>query len=240
MSNWKKFYKKESVNYDQTRYGYWYGNLFALLHENAMMEMLNNIEEKRIILDVASGTGHNLKALSNCGSLVIALDMTHEMLLESRKKHWKTSVGYMIGDAFYLPFADNSFNVVSSSRFIHLFPLKQQQLLVDEMIRVLKPGGYLIVDFYNLNSWLFFYPIISIYRFFKDKRPGEDTRNSITGVQNLLLKRNLSLHGTVGVGSYLLYLCRFFPDKIALKFGKIFKSKPFRLFSEQFIVSAKK
>lgn len=240
MSSWKEFYKNESINYDRIRYDYWYGNIFSLLHESALSEMLKNYMPKSVILDVASGTGHNLAALSRSGGAVMALDLTSEMLLESRKKIWHSSVAYIIGDAFCLPFPDNCFDVVSSSRFLHLFSEKQQQIVMIEMIRVLKPGGLIIIDFYNIYSWIIFYPIIIIYRILKCKRPTKDTRNSVSSVHKFLLERNLSLNETIGVGSYLLYFARFLPEKFAIKLGEFFKNKPCRFLSEQFIVSAQK
>jgi SAM-dependent methyltransferase len=50
-------------------------------------------------------------------------------------------------NARQLPFAGSSFDAVMSIRVLHLFPSVHWGALVDEMIRVLKPGGTLLVEF---------------------------------------------------------------------------------------------
>jgi ubiquinone/menaquinone biosynthesis C-methylase UbiE len=50
-------------------------------------------------------------------------------------------------NARQLPFATASFDAVVSIRTLHLFPTPHLGAFVDEMRRVLKPGGVLLVEF---------------------------------------------------------------------------------------------
>ncbi|MCP4420323.1 MAG: class I SAM-dependent methyltransferase [Chloroflexi bacterium] len=238
--DWRNFYTVEAKGYDAQRYQSWYGALFKQLYHTALRTVLDDCAPEALILDVASGTGHNLTTLADYGRLAIASDLTLAMLQESRKQHQQTNLTYTLGSALELPFPDNLFDVVASARFLHLFPKSEQQAIIKEMTRILKPGGLLIVDFYNHYQWLFLSPFIGIYRAIKRKRPTEDTRNTISNVHRWMGQQNLAVRQTIGVSSYLLILARFLPVATALKLGRIFQTRPLRFLSEQFIISAKK
>jgi ubiquinone/menaquinone biosynthesis C-methylase UbiE len=48
-----------------------------------------------------------------------------------------------------LPYRDGVFDIVFCSRFLHLFPNEAYPELVGEMARVLRPGGYLVIEMKN-------------------------------------------------------------------------------------------
>lgn len=53
----------------------------------------------------------------------------------------------MDGDVRHLPFADNSFDIVVSSLVIHnLSSVHDRQIALDEMMRVIKPQGFLLLQ----------------------------------------------------------------------------------------------
>jgi SAM-dependent methyltransferase len=60
--------------------------------------------------------------------------------------HTANSSDFVQGDAFTLPFADESFNAVVALRLI--FHFAQLEPLLSEMRRVVKPGGTLVFDTY--------------------------------------------------------------------------------------------
>ena len=123
MANkWKDFYTIEAEIYNRRRYA----SCMAGFSPNCTMRRCRTFcgggRPIADILDLASGTGHNLPMLSNCGRLVVACDLTAAMLEESRKEYRaKSNIAYSVGDALILPFADNTFDVVASARFLHLF-----------------------------------------------------------------------------------------------------------------------
>lgn len=93
------------------------------------------------VLDVACGTGDMVVALAKRGCTVTGIDLSKEMLDVAR--HKTTSATFLLGDAEALPFPDGSFDAVTCAfgvrNFVHL------ELGLSEMLRVLKPGGRLLV-----------------------------------------------------------------------------------------------
>lgn len=99
------------------------------------------------VLDVATGTGHTAFAFAPHVREVIATDLTPEMLAEGEKLKAECgmqNVEFRIADAHDLPFDDASFDVVTCRRAAHHFADIRRALR--EMMRVLKPGGRLVID----------------------------------------------------------------------------------------------
>ena len=96
------------------------------------------------ILDVACGTGDMILSLMqtrHAASLqVTGVDLSEEMMSIARAKAPAT---YMTGDAEHLPFEDGTFDAVTCAfgvrNFVHL------ELGLSEMLRVLKPGGRMVI-----------------------------------------------------------------------------------------------
>jgi SAM-dependent methyltransferase len=57
---------------------------------------------------------------------------------------------YIVADASQLPFADNSFDIITS--FDNLEHIKEYRDVIKEMVRVLKPGGVIILNTINRNN----------------------------------------------------------------------------------------
>jgi len=62
----------------------------------------------------------------------------------------KKDVNFILGDAFKLPFADNSFDIVFSKGFIEHFKKPQDFMLLKENVRVTRNNGYVICEVPNL------------------------------------------------------------------------------------------
>ena len=100
-----------------------------------------------LALDVATGTGHTAFALAPQVREVIAIDVTIEMLIEGRKlkaEHGLQNVEFRLADVHELPFDDQSFDIVTCRRAAHHFV--DIGKAIDEMKRVLKNGGRLVID----------------------------------------------------------------------------------------------
>ncbi len=107
---------------------------------------------KKKVLDVGSGNGYVLSKYAIEGAEVFGIDITQEGIDLCRKRFDNLNLQghFQVADAQKLPFADNSFDCVCSMGVLHHVPDTQKAL--DEIYRVLKPGGRLIVMFYHRNS----------------------------------------------------------------------------------------
>ena len=116
--------------------------------KEAMMDWLAPRPGQKLI-DVAGGTGDvSFKFLKRSGSgHATVLDITENMLIEGRKRadaaKIPDSLDWVVGDAMFLPFADNTFDVYTISFGIRNVTRPQEAL--NEAFRVLRPGGRLMV-----------------------------------------------------------------------------------------------
>ena len=91
-------------------------------------------------LDLATGTGDIAFALETRGARVVGLDVTRRMIELARDKTGgRTAVRFLVGDMVALPFASRSFDIVTTGYGLRNVP--DLAGAIDEMLRVLKPGG---------------------------------------------------------------------------------------------------
>ncbi|MDX2000809.1 MAG: bifunctional demethylmenaquinone methyltransferase/2-methoxy-6-polyprenyl-1,4-benzoquinol methylase UbiE [Chitinophagales bacterium] len=137
----------------------------------------------RVILDVATGTGDLAVALAKLQpEKIIGYDLSELMLSVGRDKVKQKGLEKIIsmqkGDSENMPFDNNTFDAVTVAFGVRNFENTQRG--IDEMYRVLKPGGTLLVlefskpKFFPVKQVFYFYfhfilPVVG--RFFsKDKR----------------------------------------------------------------------
>jgi ubiquinone/menaquinone biosynthesis C-methylase UbiE len=118
---------------------------------------MNAVEERRIVLgmldvstgqriiDVGCGPGNYTRDLGRvAGSgLVVGVDAWEPMLTAAVLRGGGENLAYVRGDACSLPFRDESFDVACSVGVIHM--VENPLAALDEMVRVLAPGGKLAV-----------------------------------------------------------------------------------------------
>ena len=111
------------------------------------MSMLPPCEGARV-LDVGCGTGMHLEHYSNSGCRVSGIDLSPAMLAIARKR-LGDAADIREADAREMPFEDGAFDVVLASLFLHELSPDARMKVVEEMLRVMKPEGrMLITDFH--------------------------------------------------------------------------------------------
>ncbi len=93
------------------------------------------------VLDVGCGPGNFARqfAVSAEGGLVIGLDASIAMLARAVDRPSRPNLAYLRGDASALPFHDHCFDAVCC--FAALYLIDEPWRALDEIVRVLAPGG---------------------------------------------------------------------------------------------------
>lgn len=107
------------------------------------------IRDGEAVLEVAVGTGVVFREvlLRNPSGRNVGIDLTEAMLRRARRKAERTGVPFALErqDARALSFDDRTFDLVLSSNMFGLLPRGDVGLVLGEMLRVLRPGGRLVL-----------------------------------------------------------------------------------------------
>jgi SAM-dependent methyltransferase len=94
------------------------------------------------VLDVACGPGNFTRAFADAAGasgVVVGLDASRTMLTQAVRERPGDGVEYVLASATDLPFSDGSFDAVCC--FAALYLIEDPLRAVDEIVRVLAPGG---------------------------------------------------------------------------------------------------
>jgi ubiquinone/menaquinone biosynthesis C-methylase UbiE len=114
------------------------------------------------VLDIGCGTGSWLAMVAGSGlpaRRLVGLDYSASMcgVASAKAQSIEGAPGFINGDSEHLPFADESFDVLTCSHSFHHYP--HQAAAVREMKRILRPGGRLmLIDGFrdNIIGWVLF------------------------------------------------------------------------------------
>jgi SAM-dependent methyltransferase len=123
----------------------WFNRLIDDLQFRAMRRALAmaRIAPGSRILDVGCGTGRWVRRYLELGHRPTGVDATLGMLRIARQQG--TAPPLLAGEAFRLPFSDAAFDCVTDVTVVQHIPVELQPKAIGEMVRVLKPGGRLIL-----------------------------------------------------------------------------------------------
>lgn len=120
-----------------------------------------NIQPDTKILDLCCGSGQATQVLVEYSQQVTGLDASPLSLKRAGRN--VPQAEYVEAFAEDMPFADNSFDIVHTSVAMHEMSPPQLQKIINEVYRVLKPGGvFALVDFHPPTNPLF-WPGIALF-----------------------------------------------------------------------------
>lgn len=109
------------------------------------------------VLEAGCGTGRESIYMASRGADLTAIDVTDKSISvakeHSEKFNFKYKIKFNKASVLELPFENNSFDIVLSSGVIH--HTEKPQIAFQQLVRVLKPGGYLILYVYNDYAHIF-------------------------------------------------------------------------------------
>jgi ubiquinone/menaquinone biosynthesis C-methylase UbiE len=193
--------------YDSTRFEGRRNAYLERIRTRGVLKLVGRHGYDRRVLDVGCGTARGLLELGRAGfTNLTGLDFTREMLLTGQQRiqrELENPVRLIRGDAFRLPFADGSFDVVVSLNFLHMFRFDLQEEIVRELARVCVNGGLVVAEFESAHKGLFCTRYLEQVKF-KDRTKF----NSIREVRKLFdgtTFRDVRVVGTVLPKAYVLF-----------------------------------
>ena len=137
------------------KYDQWFETPMGRLikgYESKLIFRMLAPEPGELILDAGCGTGIFTEDIIKTGARVVGLELAFDMLRRAVTKCSGQTFHSVIGDIQRLPFADTSFNKAISITAIEF--IQDARRAVEELFRVTKPGGCIVVATLNsLSPW---------------------------------------------------------------------------------------
>jgi ubiquinone/menaquinone biosynthesis C-methylase UbiE len=137
----REYYDEFSASYERER-----ARGYHALIDELECELAARYCAGRRVLEAGCGTGLILRRLAPLARHAVGIDLSGGMLARARDR--RLSVAQCPVDA--LPFADGSFETVVSFKVLAHVPAIERALR--ELARVTRPGGHLVLEFYNRFS----------------------------------------------------------------------------------------
>ncbi|MBW2523646.1 MAG: methyltransferase domain-containing protein [Deltaproteobacteria bacterium] len=140
------YYDEFATRYDEQRGGRVPSGYHDLI-DDLELDFLERYARDKRVLEVGCGTGLLLGRIQRFAAAAQGVDLSEGMLAHARRR----GLDVVCGSATELPFEDEQFDVTCS--FKVLAHVEQIERALSEMVRVLRPGGMMIAEFYNPHSF---------------------------------------------------------------------------------------
>jgi len=137
----RDYYDRFALGYEHAR-----GHGYHALIDDLQVDLAAPFCHGRDVLEVGCGTGLILARIAPAARSAVGLDLSPGMLAKARARGLRV----VEGSATDLPFGDATFDVVYSYKV--LAHVREIGRAVADMARVTRPGGHLLLEFYNVNS----------------------------------------------------------------------------------------
>jgi len=99
----------------------------------------------KVVLDIACGTGYGSYILRGAGAKkVVGMDTSIETIEFAKNKYQSRELEFKVGNILYIDFPESSFEVITCFETIE--HVQNQNKALEELKRVLKPDGLLIIS----------------------------------------------------------------------------------------------
>jgi ubiquinone/menaquinone biosynthesis C-methylase UbiE len=137
------------------KYDQWFETPMGRLIEGYEAQLVLDLLEPGcgdFILDAGCGTGIFTRYLLKREASVVGLELSFPMLLKAASKYRTRAFLPLQGDMQTLPFGDASFDKVVSLTALEF--IQKAKVAVEELFRIAKPGGIIVVATLNsLSPW---------------------------------------------------------------------------------------
>jgi len=144
---WREAGSLDSKGYFDEVAAQWDGMREAFFSDAVRQKAISvaEVQPGRIAADIGAGSGFITEGLVRTGVKVIAVDQSEEMLSEMHRRFSDfPSVECRLGRAEALPIEDEAVDYVFANMYLHHVDSPPQA--IQEMVRVLKPGGKLVIS----------------------------------------------------------------------------------------------
>ena len=154
------------------------------------------------VLDLCCGAGQTTRFLVQYSDRVTGLDISPVALARAKKN--VPQAHYVEGLAQKIPLDDGKFDLVHTSSALHEMTPEELQQILQEVYRVLKPGGiFTLVDFHPPTNPLYWLPVSIFMALFETETAWKllktDLTTLITDQGFEILKRSLYAGGSLQV-----------------------------------------
>lgn len=136
--NSKDYFDRVAQDWDEMR-----ENFFS---DEVREEALSTaaLQKGKIAADIGAGTGFISEGLIQARIQVIAVDQSEAILKEMKRKFADIeTIDYRVGQAQNLPISDGTIDYVFANMYLH--HVESPSKAIEEMVRILKPGGKLVI-----------------------------------------------------------------------------------------------
>lgn len=116
-------------------------------YELILQSVYESVEKLKIrnskILEIGVGTGNLASKFLNGDYEIIGIDQSREMLSVAKEKYPKLKV--RLGEFLKIPYDNKSFDIIISTYAFHHLNSNEKCIAIEEMIRVLKDNGIIII-----------------------------------------------------------------------------------------------
>jgi len=148
----RRFYEQEATIYDEVRFKKHHGKYSDLVQRSLVLDLIGECKDK-FILEIGSGTGRFTRELVKKGAHVFCADLSRKMHERSRENLGCNDVEYFVMSGSKLGFADGSFDGCLAVEVMS--HVKNVSVVLEEVQRVLKRGGFFIANFPNMSGVYF-------------------------------------------------------------------------------------